>query len=124
MAPMKKQNLFCHLAASSMVEVVVATVILMLVFGMGLGICLSLTKHTAGLPVLKAQQAVQDYTLETICNHAYFDQTRELEDARLQRKIIPQLPNRQLLLLEIRYISASDSTLCLRKQLIYAPADP
>lgn len=112
-----------RLKASSLLEVTVATAILVLVFGLALG---SLTRLTLTGPrqlQLRGQQLVAHVAAETIRQQAWYARTWQEGGLEITREVPPSLAAPRLLTLRIT-ASAADKPVARLQQLVYVSPAP
>ncbi len=90
------------LAASTLIEVLIAMVIIMAVFVIAIGIYTNITQSGYSISTTQSQQQMQKIISESISNHDWQDQELE-EDSILYRKTVSAWPGYDdLVLIEVR----------------------
>jgi hypothetical protein len=106
--------------ASTLIEVVVAMVIMFITFGLGMMIYHNVLKSGINLQNIKADHLSSQIVEETIKARSYFDEEMELQDLLVKKRIGPYQNNSSLLLLEIQVFSKDAKLLAETSQLILA----
>gem|GEM_PF-3937960 len=94
----------CYLKGSSMVELTVAMVILILVTGTALMIYLQVTRSGQTLQRLRWQLRLNAYAQQTKKEASYHNGTQVFEDGVLEKKVSLYQQNQRLLLLELTFV--------------------
>jgi len=112
-----------RLSASSLVEITVAAVILVLVFTLALTICAQLGQHHPAQRQLRGQQLVQQLAATTIRTHAWYAKTTMVGPITLERIVSPYQGKPHLLQLQIQAME-QDEIIAHYQEVIYVPPSP
>lgn len=113
-----------RIPASSIVEITVAAVILVLVFSLALAICARLAQHGPSQRQQRGQQLVQELAATTLRSRAWHDQTTVVGSFTLERVVAPyQRGQPSLLHLQVRALDQEQKVLAQYQQVIYVPVD-
>ncbi|MCB2411142.1 hypothetical protein LGH74_24355 [Hymenobacter sp. BT178] len=111
-----------RLAASSLVEVIVAAAILVLILGMGLGVCARLALTGPNRMRVQSQLVLRQVAAETIRTRAWRTQTTIVDEFEVEQEVLAygNLPH----LLELRLTArVGEKTMAQFQQLVYAHPD-
>jgi ABC-type amino acid transport system permease subunit len=109
-----------RLPASSLVEVTVAAAILVLVFGLALGVCARLVRHGPGPQQLQARQLVQERAAQTIRAQQWQNRTDKVGHILIEQTITPALNRPHLYQLHVVAL-VQDSVIASHQALVYSP---
>ncbi|MBO0361132.1 hypothetical protein J0X19_24450 [Hymenobacter sp. BT186] len=108
-------------AASSLVEITVAAIILVLVFTLSLAVCARLVHYGPSQRQVKYQQVVQQAAAATIRTHSWHSRTTQVGTITLEQEVHPYRGNRHLLQLRVQAIER-DKVMASCQQLVYSPS--
>jgi hypothetical protein len=110
----------CKIKASSLIEVVVAMVIMVITFGVGMMIYHNILRSGINLQKVKAEHLLYKVTEKTIESKSFFDEDF-IEGALLVRKKVGSYQNNaSLLLLELQVFTKEEKLLAESNVLILA----
>jgi hypothetical protein len=112
-----------RLPASSLLEVTVATAILVLVFGLALGSLARLTLTGPRQLELRGRQLVVYYAAETIRQRAWHARSWYEDGLAIEQEVTPSPTTPHLLTLRLR-ASAQGKTVSQLQQLVYDAPEP
>jgi hypothetical protein len=116
--------------ASSLVEVTVAMILVIMVFGMALSIYLKVTGSGVTLQRLRHRLMLQAYANQTKREGSFLDARIEKESGEgpvltIEKKVMPYQGNPRLLLLELQLVNSEEDSIIGRyKELVYVPRTP
>ncbi|HEX8545809.1 MAG TPA: hypothetical protein VF691_02545 [Cytophagaceae bacterium] len=113
-----KSSLFSRVNGSSILEVIVAMVIIIVIFGIGVMVYNNVTQSSYSYQQFKAALFCREEYNRTIKEKTYFDGESEEEGLTLTKKISPYKGSADLLLFEVEAKNASDIILAKKKSLI------
>lgn len=108
--------------ASSLVEVIVAMVILMLSFGAAILLFVKVTKSNKSLQQVQHQSLVNEFVAQTKMKRAFINRIEKHEDKLLIQNVQPYRNNHALLFLDVELRNDQDSLLFEHNELIYLGA--
>ena len=112
-----------HLKASSLIEVVVAMVILSVTFTVCLMVFNNITRSTYSLRQMKYSLILQNLKLKTEQEKSYFDEVISEENEIVYKKVSHYNNRENLILLEFEVVDAGNEVIAERKDLIYLITD-
>jgi len=107
--------------ASSIIEVTVAMVLIVMTFAFALMIYLNVTATGGNLQKLKYANRLQQMAIEDARNNDYLGITLEEEDATIIKAVAPYRNNPQLLLVSYKALQGNDRVLATHEILVYVP---
>ncbi len=107
-----------RIEASSLVETVVAMIIILSVFGISMMVYMNVVKTGINLSNLNASLQLNELAEKTKKEKLYVDQTIESKGFSIQKKITKYNHDENLLLLEITAKDNGDKILASRKEII------
>jgi type II secretory pathway pseudopilin PulG len=110
-------------AASSLLEVVVAMVIAVVVFGIGMMTYLNVTRASFGLREFNATLWLQEVAAETVAKRSFFNETFEKENLILHKKVSPYQRMDNLVLMELEVVDLENKRLATQRQLLFTHED-
>ena len=110
-----------RLPASSLVEVTVAAVILVIVFSLALAVCARLVRQGPGPRQLMVRQLVQERAARTIRSHKIQSSSETVGDISLEQTLTPVTNHAHLYRLQVE-ARLQDSVLTTYQELVYLPA--
>lgn len=121
---MVKLRLHKKLKASTVTEVVVALVIIMIVFGIATMTYVRLI-HSDNSPTLKLNQQLSALASEAVNTGAPLINTSyTLEhDITVHQEVLPYEHNTQLVILELEAVDRNEQQLSIYRELVWKPAD-
>ena len=115
----RKDSFNKKLEASSLIETLVAMVILMLSFGMATVLFVQVTKSNVNLQEVKNQAIITNYISKIKRTEAFFNRTERIGDKTIFQQAIPYKNNSSLLFINVELRDVYDSLLSSHKELIY-----
>ena len=109
--------------ASSLIETIVAMMIVMLVFFVAMSIYVNVLRNSISLSELSAAQQLQTLAQETIKNKSYFNETIDTETLTITKSCGNYGSYSELFLLNIEAQDKSGRIVATRKELILRSAD-
>ncbi|MCR6641070.1 MAG: hypothetical protein NVV82_19280 [Sporocytophaga sp.] len=106
--------------ASSLIEVVVAMVVMVITFGVGMMIYHNILRSGINLQNVKAEMLLSKISEETIRSRSYFDEDINEGELIVRKKVGKYQNNALLLLLEIQVYSKEEKLLAESNNLILA----
>lgn len=110
-----------NLKASSLVEVIIAMVVITLVFGLTLVIYLNVVRSSSLFPKLKASSLLDQVALQTKTEKRFFEETLETGGYHIHKQVSIYRGNERLLLIRLQATDPEGTVLAERNELI--PAD-
>ncbi|HEY8402745.1 MAG TPA: hypothetical protein VIK89_15860 [Cytophagaceae bacterium] len=104
--------------ASTLLEVVVAMVLIMVVFGIGLMSYMNIMKSSYNFQKLRASQETERIATATKKEKTFVDQAYETETVSYYKSIKKYEGQSNLILLEVEAVDRSNQQLALRRELI------
>jgi Tfp pilus assembly protein PilV len=111
------------LKAASLLEVVIAMVIISIVFGVGMMTYMNILKSSFSVQQLNATLLLNKIVEETKQEQSFFDETITEENITVYKKASKYQGNDNLVLLELEVLDAENKILANRKQLIRTEAE-
>ena len=115
--------LTAQVKASSLIETIVAMMIVMLVFFVATTIYVNVLRNSVSLGVLSAGQQLQTIAEETKKNKSYFSETVELENITIIKTCTSYGSSDQLYLLDLEAEDKSGRVIANHKELILKVQD-
>jgi type II secretory pathway pseudopilin PulG len=112
------------LKASTIIEVVVALVIIMIVFGIATMTYVRLI-HSDNSPKLKLNQQLATLASEAVNTGAPLANTSHTleHDVTVHQQVLPYEHNTQLVILELEAVDRNEQQLSIYRELVWRPAD-
>ncbi|MDF2456906.1 MAG: hypothetical protein K0R51_2899 [Cytophagaceae bacterium] len=107
-----------RLKASSLIETIVAMMIVMLVFFVAMSIYVNVLRNGITLSEISAAQQLQVLAEETVKNKSYFNENLVLETLTITKNCASYNSSTELFLLDLEAKDKSGRTVATRKELI------
>ena len=119
-----KQVLKVRMAASSIVEVTTALVIISMIFSLAMIIYLNVQRSGISFRKVDGVIMMEEVYAETKNLKKYEDRTEEREDIIIYQKVSASGESPDLLVIQLEARDAQGKVIAEQKHLIYAPAQP
>jgi Tfp pilus assembly protein PilV len=107
--------------AASLIEVVVAMVLMMTIFGVSMVIYVNISGAGFSEQSWKSTLLINEVATRTLKEKSFFDEVVEKDNITIYKKITPYRQMAQVVLLEIEAINQENRKLAHRKQLVRKP---
>jgi len=104
--------------ASTLVEALVAMVIILIIYGIGLTIFINVNKSSANRLKIEAYLQLEDIVAKTKKEARYLDETYDLENLKVEKKITKYDNNNSLNVLQIKILSKENKLLAEHREII------
>lgn len=109
------------LKASTLLEVIVAMIILATVFSLSSALFWNVQYTSLYSKPLHVQLAAQHMMQETLASNRFYSLTQEEDGYVLEQEVLPATAGANLLHIKIIAVDSADNTLCTIQRLVYVP---
>ena len=120
MAGMKLND---RIKASSLLETIVALLVVMTVFGIAMTIYINVLRNSDSLSTLKAIQTLEQVAAETKTKRSYFDESFRVDEIMVEKSFIQYQHNEDLWLMDLKAIDPLNKTIATRKEILITEED-
>lgn len=107
-----------RIKASSLLETIIALMVIMIVFGIAMTIYVNVMKNSTSLSELKASLKLEELARETKEKKSYFDESFNDESTLIEKKVKKYNDREGLLLLDFQAYDKTNKRLAERKEII------
>lgn len=109
-----------QLKANTLVETMVAMVIITTAFAVGMLIYINIVTGTGGTIKIKAHMLAKNTIANSLSNEAYIDQAWEIDNLKVQQALLDYNKSDQVKLLQVDVFSSDQKILATEKRIIHA----